>query len=235
MIKVLFDAHPEAIEDDRIARDIQHTHNQVQVFLSTNSYIVYARQAKDHRLMMTPDDNGQLPLHRALHHNVRLGSIMLLVKGNPSALQCRDNGSAMPLHIACLHHNCVQVVKYLVELDTKSLYATDRDGNTALHLACRDARYVTIALLLEKYDAVSVSKRNAHKKLPIDQLWESNKVSDRENVEYTDSVFRLLKAYPETIMNVAQKFYFRILLVRFRIRTEMDRRESMEMNSCCTE
>ena len=64
------------------------------------------------------------------------------VKGNPSALQCRDNGSAMPLHIACQHHDCVQVVKYLVELDTKSLDAMDRGGNTALHLACRNAKYL---------------------------------------------------------------------------------------------
>ena len=82
----------------------------------------------------------------------------------------------------------------------------DRGGNTALHLACRNAKYETIALLLEKYDAVSVSKRNAHKKLPIDHLWESNEeVLDRKSVEYTDSVFRLLKAHPETIMNFGKE------------------------------
>ena len=54
---------------------------------------------------------------------------------------------------------------------------------------------------MDKYDAVSVSKPNAQKKLPIDLLCESNEVLDRENVEYTESVFRLLKAYPETTMN----------------------------------
>ena len=74
-------------------------------------------------------------------------------------------------------------------------------GNTALHCACRAAKYDTIALLLEKYDAVSVSKRNAQNKLPIELLWESNSVSDREDIEYTESVFRLLQAHPETIMN----------------------------------
>jgi len=56
-------------------------------------------------------------------------------------------------------------------------------------------------MLLEKYHAASVSKRNAQKKLPIDFLWESNEVEDRESVEYTESVFRLLKAYPEMMMN----------------------------------
>ena len=75
----------------------------------------------------------------------------------------------------------------------------DGDGNTALHYACLATKYVTIALLLEKYGAVSVSKRNARKKLPIELLWESNEVLDRESVEYTETVFRLLKAHPETL------------------------------------
>jgi len=75
-------------------------------------------------------------------------------------------------------------------------------NNTALHYACRGAKYDTIALLLDNYDSVSVSKRNAHGKLPIDLLWESNTVENRESIEYTESVFRLLKAYPEMIMGI---------------------------------
>jgi ankyrin repeat protein len=62
----------------------------------------------------------------------------------------------------------------LVGLGATTLEAVDRKGNTALHLACRGAKYETIALLLDKYDAVSVSKRNANEKLPIDLLWESD-------------------------------------------------------------
>ena len=77
----------------------------------------------------------------------------------------------------------------------RTLRAVDYDSNTAIHYACRGAKYDTIALLLEKYDAISISRRNAHKKLSIDLLWESNEVSDRGCVEYTESVFRLLKAY----------------------------------------
>ena len=85
--------------------------------------------------------------------------------------------------------------------DPSTLDAVDGEGNTALHLACRGAKHDTIALLLEKYDAVSVSKRNAHGELPIDLLWESiSAVGDRESIEYTESVYRLLKAYPETVM-----------------------------------
>eukprot|EP00984_Skeletonema_dohrnii_P002172 scaffold746_cov96-Skeletonema_dohrnii-CCMP3373.AAC.4 len=198
VIKVIFDAYPEAIEDDKIASNIQSCHEQVQAFL--NGELVYARLARDHRLMTTPDGNGQLPLHRALRNNVRLGSIKLLVKGNALAVQSPDNSGAIPLHVACQHHESANVVQYLIALDTASLDAVDRDGNTALHLVCRGARHEIIALLLDKYGAVSVSKRNACDKLPIDLLWESNEVLDRDSIEYTESVFRLIKAYPETLL-----------------------------------
>jgi hypothetical protein len=146
---------------------------------------------------------GQLPLHTALHNNVRLGSIKLLVKGNPSAMRTFNNSGAIPLHIACQHHESVSVVEYLIELDTTTLDTVDREGNTALHYACRGANYDTVALLLDKFDAVSVSKRNAQKKLPIDLLFGINEVLDRESTEYTECVFRLLKVYPETIVNVS--------------------------------
>ena len=199
IIKILFDAHPEVIEDDEVTLDIDDYHHEVQTFI--NRELVYVRQAKDLRLITTPDDNGQLSLHRALQNNVTLGSIKLLVRGNPQAVQSPDSSGGLPLHIACQHHDSVSVVQYLLGLDEASLDALDRDGNTALHYACRGAKYDTIALLLEKYDAVSVSKRNAENKLPIELLWEkSNAGSDREGVEYTESVFRLLQAYPETIM-----------------------------------
>ena len=42
-------------------------------------------------------------------------------------------------------------------------------------------------------------------KLPVDLLWESDLIPDRESVEYTESVFRLLKVHPETAMSIEQK------------------------------
>eukprot|EP00985_Skeletonema_marinoi_P018098 scaffold10048_cov66-Skeletonema_marinoi.AAC.6 len=194
MIKVIYDAHPETIEDNTIASHIHEYHQQVQTFI--NGELVYARQAKDRRQMTTPDHNRQLPLHTALQNNVRLGSIKLLVKGNPSAIRTFDRSGVIPLHVACQHHDSASVVQYLVGLDTIILDAVNGE---ALPLACHGAKYDTIAMLLEKYGAVSVSKWNAQKKLPIDLLWDSNAVEDRESIEYTESVFRLLKAYPETV------------------------------------
>eukprot|EP00984_Skeletonema_dohrnii_P013471 scaffold5584_cov97-Skeletonema_dohrnii-CCMP3373.AAC.2 len=186
IIEAIYDANPEAIEDNTITSTIESYHQQVQSFIS--SQLAYSRQAKDLHLMMTPDDNGQLPLHTALQNDATLGSIKLLVKGNPSALQSPDNNDTLPLH-------------FLVELDTTALDAVDMGGNTALHYACRGANYETIAMLMENYGAASVSKRNAHGKLPIDLLLVSDRVSDWESVEYIERAFRLLTAYPETSMN----------------------------------
>jgi len=205
IIQLIYDADPDAIEDDDMVSDIHEYHKHLQTFIMSN--LVCARQAKDHRLMTTSDGSGQLLLHTALRSNVRLGSIKLLVKGNPLAVQSPDNSGAIPLQVACQHHESPSIIKYLVGLDATTLDAVDQEGNTALHLACHCARHKIIALLLDELDAVSVSKRNPQKKLPIDLLWESNvvEVEDKESNEYVESVFRLLKAYPETLMNIGMQ------------------------------
>jgi len=222
VVKAIYDAHPEAIEEYLNASNIQRYHQQVQAFI--NNELVYARQAKDYLLMITPDKNGLLPLHTAIQNNATLGSIKLLVKGHPPAVQFPDNSGALPLHVACQRHDSASVVQYLVGLDTTSLEAVDREGNRALHVACHRARHEIIAMLLERYDAVSVSKRNTLKKLPIDLLWESNEVINRDSIEYTESVFRLLTAHPETLMNVDMKQQG--TLRRIAAQPRMERRES---------
>jgi ankyrin repeat protein len=152
--------------------------------------------------MNTRDENGQLPLHRALRDNVSLGSIKLLIKGNPSAICNFDDRGMIPLYVACQHHESVSVIEYLIGLNEVTLTTVDREGNTALHHACRGANHTIIALLTEKYGAVSVSKRNAHRQLPIDLLLQNkNEVSDKESVQYTESIYRLIRANPETLMH----------------------------------
>eukprot|EP00984_Skeletonema_dohrnii_P017206 scaffold7783_cov85-Skeletonema_dohrnii-CCMP3373.AAC.7 len=174
-----------------------------------------------------PPSNLQLALHRALQNNATLGSIKLLMKGNPPAVQSPDNSGLIPLHVACVHHDSVKVVQFLIGLDATTLDAVDREGNTALHLACRNGRHDNIALLLDKFDAVSVSKRNARGKLPIDLLWESNEVEDRESIEYTECVFRLLKA----TLRLLWALIYRCKLLRQLVQVRMERRESWVIES----
>ncbi len=197
VLQMLYDAYPEAIEEVRWMLRSSFC-EEVQTFINTQ--LTYARQAGDHTIMTTPDENGQLPLHRALRDNVTLGSIKLLVKGNPSATRNFDNRGMIPLHLACQHHHSPSVVEYMIDLRSSALEMEDRWQNTLLHFACRGANHVMIAFLLEKYDAAFVSTRNSSKQLPIDLLFDSNAVSDREGIEYMESIYRLIKAYPETLM-----------------------------------
>ena len=197
ILQILYDIHPGAIERDEITSGLGDVPQEIRAFISTHR--TYARQASDLRQMNTPDENGQLPLHRALCDNVRLGSIKLLVKGNPCGIRCYDKRGTTPLHVACQHHETPGVVEYLINLDPTSLRAKDFDDNTLLHYACRSAKHKAIALLLDRYGAVSVSKENVHNQIPIDLLFKSVAVSDREGIEYTESIFRLIRAYPDTI------------------------------------
>ena len=203
VLQIIYDAYPEAIESNEVTSNIGSFCEEVQTFI--NAQITYARQVRGHtvRQMKTRDENGQVPLHRALCDNVTLGSIKLLVKRNPSAITCSDNIGMIPLHAACQHESA-SVVKYLVGLDSDTLTIVDRDGNTALHHACRGAKYDTIALLLGGYGVASVSKRNTDNKLPIHLLLESNEVRDREDTKYLESIYRLLRAYPETLMHCTE-------------------------------
>ncbi len=195
VLQILYDAYPEAIESNGLNSRFRP---RQQMFI--NNQLTYARQARDHHLMTTRDENGQLRLHRALRQKVCLGSIKLLVKGNPSAVQTSDSDGALPLHLACLHDDDACIVEYLINLDLSTLRAFDAEGNTVLHYACRGAKFETIMLLLDKYGGLSVSARNAHNKLPIHLLLESNEVSDRDSIEYTESIFRLVRAYPDTVL-----------------------------------
>ena len=201
IIEVLFDAHPELMWYQSTLSTAHYFPRRLREFVR-NHLCKYAFIARNVDFIATPDTNGQLPLHTALQTNVRLGSIKLLVTGNPTAIHSPHNSGALPLHVACQHHDSASVVKYLVGLDPSTLEAVDRDGNTALHLLCRGARHDIIALLLEEF-AVSL-KLNKQNKYPIELLWESNHLLDRESIGFTDTIFRLFVAHPEMLLHIGR-------------------------------
>jgi ankyrin repeat protein len=73
ILQMLYDVHPEAIEDEVSSDDLCDLPEEIRTFI--NAQLAYAHQAKDLQQMNTPDESGQLPLHRALRDNVTLGSI----------------------------------------------------------------------------------------------------------------------------------------------------------------
>ena len=169
-IQALYDAYPDAIfarTDDAVlsvfARNrggrtpLDFARKQpVMDFLQTQ--LEYARQAQDMTAMTTVDDDGWLPLHRALKGNASLGSIKLLIRVYPAAVQVSDQKGAYPLHIAC-EFSSVKVVKYLVDIDGGfTLNNVDANKDSSLHYACRGGILNVLKYLLEA-NAPSVSEK----------------------------------------------------------------------------
>ena len=137
-------------------------------------------------------------IHRALTKNVPLGSIKLLTRANPAAVQVADRRGACPLHIAC-EYSSVNVVKYLVELAGDTLNNVDAKNNSLLHYACRGGNLGIVKYLLEA-NVPSVSERNDDNKLAIHLLFECGENTlDRESMEYVETVWQLLLANPEVV------------------------------------
>jgi len=161
----------------------------------------YAHKAKDTTTMMTPDENGWLPLHHALKDNAPLGSIKLLLKGNPSALMTANVNISFPLHIAC-EFSSINVVKYLIKLDVNGriLEHCGTNKDSVLHFVCRGGNLGVIEYLLDNHASL-VSDMNTDNKLPFHLLLEECG-DDRvqKSLEFTEVCFLLLRAHPETVM-----------------------------------
>jgi len=177
-IQALYDDYPEALFvqtrqeytplDMLTKRHRTRTTNDAVIDKLLRSQLVYAQIAKDVEALSTIDENGWLPLHQALKGDASLGSIKLLVKGNPSAFVI-DNKGASPLHIAC-EFSSLSVVEYLMDL-----YEQGSDTKTKMMLGCANcgkgeeganSLKVCTACKMVKYCNVACQKahRSQHKK-----------------------------------------------------------------------
>ena len=197
LVKVLFDAFPQAITHSGLMRDM---HRQGKFCFTLRNFIhsnqIFALPYKKLR-----EEYGPELLHKVMRdHLSSIGAIKLLVEGNPAALQTPNKDGAVPLHLAVQSRRSPDAIQILInhDSDRNTISIADSNGNTALHYACLGANYELIALLLENYGPLSVSKRNLEGKLPLQLLlFETDSVGDRESTRYTESIYRLLRAFPE--------------------------------------
>jgi len=205
-VQLLFDSYPEAIFERRFIANPRQwvvpswvVANPL-VFDFLKKQMKYAYIGRDISAMTTVDGNGWFPLHRALHGDASLGAIKLLVKGNIDALQVADHNLSYPLHIAC-EFSTPDVVEFLLESNESCLNHCDNMHSSSLHYACRGGNYGAVLCLLER-GVSSVSERNSENKLPIQLLYGSgNDKVDNRSPEYVETLWRLLLAYPETVLN----------------------------------
>ena len=223
--ELLYDLYPEAVlirnEQGQLPVDIvrekldslpvngivynekaQHRMQDHISFLQTQ--MNYARRAQDENAMRRTDSNGSLPLHNAIWIQAPLGAIKLLIKGNTDAVNVPDGRGLLPLDIAC-QFSTLGVVKYLAKLSPDRLNACDVNKNYPLHHACRGGNCEVISYLLETpMSSASVSEKNVDGgMLPIHLFCEFvNRSEEEEDTpEYTEIIWRLLMAYPETVLN----------------------------------
>jgi len=188
----------------RIFQDASDCKQRIQdliPFLYTQ--MSYATMAQNESGMRTRDRTGSLPLHNAIRFRAPLGSIKLLVKGNPGAVNVADSSGMHPLDLAC-QFSTVGVVKYLAELSLDHLNACDVNKNYSLHHACRGGNCKVIHHLLEtQMSSVPVSERNVDGMLPIHLFCKfvDEHEEEEKDTEYTETIWRLLTAYPETVLN----------------------------------
>lgn len=202
VVQILYDAYPEAISIgdtngknplDLATRRTGNT--SVITFLQTQ--LAYAKKAQDQTAMSSFDIKCWLPLHHALQLNVPLGSIQLLVRGNPLAVRTADYKLAFALHIAC-EYSSVQVVQFLAAREISFLGHNDTDKNSPLHYACRGCNCSVAKYLIKNHASLTTTSAatvNANSELPLHLLCNAGKSKvDCDSIEYIETIWLLLLA-----------------------------------------
>ena len=199
VVRLVFDAYPDVIYTEIVmAREVittwrfpRYVEGGEEFATFLESQLEFVRQSAEES---TPDENGQLTIHRSLQNrDLSLGTIKLMVKANSTIISAADNQGYIPLHIACQIGD-FDIAKYLIETNVDSLEVYDLEGNCVLHHACLAGNSDIINCILEK-SAHGSSVRNSEGKLPIQSLLYDADIN-RDSLEYVGAVYGLLSAYP---------------------------------------
>ena len=205
-IQVLYDAFPEATlvfdADGKIPMQLIKK-GRSKVFKFFSEQFEYVKKLNDMAFMITANEIGWLPLHRALKDDVSLGTIKLMVKKCPAAVRMADNLMAFPLHVAC-EFSSVKVVRFLVEEhDGIPIHQLDTNKDSVLHYACRGGNLEVVKYLLDNHTPLVASVEvNGNGELPLHLLCEAGKDKiDVDSAEYVEAIWLMLLSNPETVMS----------------------------------
>ena len=203
--ELVFNSYPEAIHrmDNHGNTPIHFARNQgkTDIVAFFENQIELERQARED---MTPDDNGQLPIHRALQNeDMLVGAIKLMLAAYPPSISMADNQGRTLVHIACIAGN-LDAVKYLMKTNEESLKTIDTEGNLPLHLACLEGKCDIVPCILEQ-STYGVTLHNADKQTPVELLlFEAD--CDRDCLEFVEAVRYLFQVNPaDTLKCLANK------------------------------
>ena len=146
------------------------------------------------------DQNWQLAMHKAVQMNgVTSGTLELMTIANLNGPYAIDIKGMIPMHIAC-QAGCVGMIEFFIRYDKRLLRSADRLLNRALHHACLGGKCANInCIMRETYEGAALENADGH--LPIEILF-YHADCDRDSFEYTEAVFHLLRANPDSLVEL---------------------------------
>lgn len=84
---------------------------------------------------VSPDENGNIPLHIAVMNCLPEEMVALLLRNNPQSVSIKNNYGNTALHLASQCKASNEVVKLLVNAEKSSVTIPDKYGMTPIHLA----------------------------------------------------------------------------------------------------
>eukprot|EP00956_Cyclotella_meneghiniana_P022796 scaffold43476_cov50-Cyclotella_meneghiniana.AAC.1 len=196
IVELVFNSYPQAIhltnQDAETPIDIARKYDKVEILNFFDRQVQLERQACIDR---TPDNNGRLPIHRAIHNGeASVGVIKLMLAAYPASTAMLDNQGHNILHAACQAGN-LDTVKFLMKTVRDFMEAVDTRGNLPLHIACRMGHTSIIPSIVE-ISTYGVTLQNSDKLTPLEMLlFESE--CDRDSIEYVEAIRCLLQVDPE--------------------------------------
>jgi ankyrin repeat protein len=184
VVQMLFDAYPGAIllidfkgEDAstlirkkilNLDRESKWKEGRIQKILDfvekQKEYCTLARRGDEH--LTTPDEHGQLLLHKALaDKDVSFGTIKIVVIEEYTAVRVADNDGLYPLHIAAM--NCtLDILFHVFRFDKSAVNNLDNEGNNILHAACKTGNLKVVEYIIHRHGSLA-SKINNKGQFPI--------------------------------------------------------------------
>jgi ankyrin repeat protein len=209
-VKIVFNAFPEAISIrnntgrtpvEISSRRIFEIPENVTSFLVTQREL--ERQAREEQI---PNDNGQLPLHRAVQNSdLTIGTFKLMIAANPNSVQVADNQDKTPLRVAIQAGN-LDAVKCFVNEVRGCLEEKDARGDLPLHHACRHGKVDIVSYILTQTTMGVSDPDSTENLLPIKLLVHHTPQADRDTLGYTNAVYSLISAQPEHVLLLPRIF-----------------------------
>ena len=145
------------------------------------------------------DNKGRTSLHVACRYS-HITLLKALLEFDPELVRLTDNNGRTALNYACECSRSVRTIASLLERNS-DITAADENGDLPLHKACQTGNVPLIEYLMAK-DMATIEVKNFSNELPVHALANRSGKDDivLESTKYTGAIFKLLRAYPDTIL-----------------------------------